>query len=385
MKIKKWIIQIFFIVLLLTIFFILNDSKRNVNVDEVNYLNKNASMEIQFKESDLEKKAFIVSELHGFKENQTIKYQLLTNLNKVNHIHYYLAEISFSSGYLLNEYLQTGDENLLKLVFSFYKGSTFYTKEEYKFYQDLYQYNLNQSNDNKIIVIGIDIEHSLDSTIYFYNEYMHESITLKEDILNQTFKDPLLIHLQNNIIYNEDFYKNFDWQARDKAMFNNYRFLQSYYQIESFYAQLGAKHTLTEIESDQYRSFAYLLNSDDKSNVKGSVLSMMTFYKDSEYIESYTLNNKSYYKSEFVNRTYQTNNLDSFQNPITFITLKETDSPYEHKLVWYNLSKNECGKVTTDYYQYMILINHSKSNTPLDESMEKSQWNYFLNVIKKII
>ncbi|QVK16945.1 hypothetical protein KHQ81_08535 [Mycoplasmatota bacterium] len=386
MQIKKWMIECLVIVFMLGLFFILNVDQKDINAQEVEYLKNYSSPTIQLQENDLlSNKAFIVSELHGFKQNSKIKYDFLTYLNEEKNITIHLAEISFSSGYLLNEYLKTGDEDLLNQIFSFYKGSTFCTQEEYQFYQKLYHYNKNLNEHEKIRILGIDIEHSLDSAIYFFNYYMKEDIKDIDSIINLSSNDPLLIHIKNNIIASKSFYENLNWQERDLAMYQNYLFLQSYYDFDGFYAQLGAKHGFSDLLNDQFESFTYFLNHDETSPVNNAVISIMIFYKDSECLEIYSIKSTFIYKNEKIKKTYKTNNLDVFSKNLVFIHLNGNDSPFNKHLVWYHQRDNDCEKVTTDYYQYMLIINHSKAATPIDGKVETNRIDGFVQLIKKYL
>src|SRR5690554_723352 len=242
--------------LLMSVLIIILCSKKNIKKNEVEYLKNNVTHKIIIENNDLyNNQAFVVSELHGFKENTNIKYHFLTYLHSNKNVNIYLGEISFSSGYLLNEYLKTGNEEILAKVFSFYEGSTFYTLEEYKFYKNLYKYNKNLPRDKQINIYGIDIEHSLESALYFYDYYSNKKVDDIDIILNSNFEDPILNHLQNTIIDYYQFYNTINWQKRDLAMYNNYLFIQEVFNITDFYSQLGAKHSFSEILSDNYMSF----------------------------------------------------------------------------------------------------------------------------------
>jgi len=384
MKIKKWMVECIWILIMLGLFLILNKEQKIVNAQEVDYLKNNYRLTLQLDDTDLTtSKAFVVSELHGFKQNTLIKYDYLTYLNEEINLTVYLAEISFSSGYLLNEYLKTGDEALLMQVFSFYKGSTFYTLEEYQFYQKIYQYNLNISEESKIRVIGIDIEHSLESARYFLEYYCIDEVLI-EDIENNDYEDSLLNHLKNNLLAYHSFYKNFNWQERDFEMYQNYLFLQSFYQFDNFYTQLGAKHGFSDIATDNFQSFTYYLNHDICSPVFNHVLSVMMFYKDSEYLEVYYIKSVLIHRNGKVKRTYKTNNLDVFTQDIVLINLGQNNSPFNERLIWYNESENNCEKVTTDYYQYLLLINQSEAASPIDENMKPNYFDTIIQIIKNL-
>lgn len=344
-------------------------SKKNINKNEVDYLKRNTSQKIKLDKNDLDYyQAFVMSELHGFKENSNIRYHFLTYLNSSKNVNVYLGEISFSSGYLLNEYIHTGNEELLSKVFSFYEGSTFYTLEEYQFYQKLYIYNKNKSKEEKIKIYGIDIEHSLESTLYFYNYYTNSSVDKVEEILKLSFSDPILIHLQKSLTDYYNFYQTLNWQKRDLAMYHNYLFLKQTFNIDKFYSQLGAKHSYRDLLSDNFMSFTYFLSHDLTSPVKDKVLSIHIFYKDSKCLEVGKVNSETIYKKVFTRKTYKTDNLSVLKKAFNLINLQRENSPYMKELIWYNTSENNKNKVTTDYYQYIILINNSEASTPLDNS-----------------
>ncbi len=386
MCIRKYIIEFFIIILMFGLFLYLNQDKEIVNAQEVKYLKQNASYTIKLDEVDLNaNKAYIVSELHGFKQNTIVKYDFLTYLNREKNVSVYVAEISFSSGYLLNEYLKTGNKKILDDVFSFYQGSTFYMLDEYQFYENLYKYNLSVSDDKKVSVIGIDIEHTLDSALYFYNYYHSDNVESIEDIIAQDYDDKLLNMLKQNIIASLNFYDEINWQERDNTMYQNYLILQKYYGFESFYAQVGAKHGFSDRLSDGFLSLTYYLKHDINSPVLNQVLSIMIFYKDSECLKAISIHSDLFYQQDKIKRTYKTNNLDVLCSNFSLIKLNRKDSPYTNKLIWYHLSDNKEDKVTTDYYQYLILICHSKSQTPIDEPVKLNPVTIYYKILKQII
>ncbi|HEY8364751.1 MAG TPA: hypothetical protein VIK84_04185, partial [Haloplasmataceae bacterium] len=372
------------LIVLLTMLFIIIVFKKDyqeIDSEITRYLQNNAKNTIELSIEDLTNHdAFIVSELHGFHENANIKYAFLTYLHQKKEVNVYLAEISFSSGYLINEYLHTGNEDLLKLVFSFYQGSSFYTKEEYHFYKKLYQYNQKVGKDKAISVYGIDIEHSLDSALYFYQYYTSNKVEIN-DILNKSYSDPLLNHLKKNIINYHEFYDTMDFQEREKYMYQNYLFLKDIYSINTFFSQLGVKHGYCDILSNNYQSFAYYLNHDEASTVKDRVLSLMTFYKASFILESLTYKEKIIYHKKILKSSYVHNDLDIFQEKFTLINLKQNNSPFSSELIWYDLTENNSDKVTTDYYQYIILIYNSLACEPLDYKNTISTYEIILKEI----
>ncbi len=379
---KCYFTDFIIIACMLSVFVILHDRKSDVDNIQVEYLKNNSIEAIKLEDDDLNNiEAFIVAELHGFAKNTTVKYDFLRYLNQSKSVNVNIVEISFSSGYMLNEYLKTGDLKLLDDIFAFYIGSPFYTDEEYQFYQKLHQYNKTVSDAQKISIYGIDIEHSEASALYFYQYYTNELVTSVDSILEKSFTDPILIHLQRNILAQRYFYQTFDFPERDHMMFQNLLSLRTIYDINRFYAQVGAKHGFTKRLNNEYRSFSAYLNHDLVSPYKDRVTSIMLFYKDSSYLVPVVIDTKPYYKIERVKRSYKTNNLDIFSDKLTMISLNKNLSPYTEKLIWYHSYKTYKEDVTTDYYQYIIVLNGSKAASPIDDSLlisEKSLWQKIL-------
>lgn len=60
---------------------------------------------------------FLLGEAHGVAQPQQLDFDLLRHLNRRAGVRYYLAEVDAAKAYLLNEYLRTGQDSTLQLVF----------------------------------------------------------------------------------------------------------------------------------------------------------------------------------------------------------------------------------------------------------------------------
>ncbi len=103
-------------------------------------------------------KIFLLGEAHGFAMPQELDYELLKHLNQKAGVRHYLAEVDYSQAHFLNEYLSTGDEQLLRYVF----GTWVRTNAQWgnkNFYEKIKRIRaLNQTlpAGRKINIIGVD-------------------------------------------------------------------------------------------------------------------------------------------------------------------------------------------------------------------------------------
>ncbi len=104
-------------------------------------------------------------ESHGVKESLDIELNLLKYLNRKYKTRYLLLELGYSTSQLLNNYLETGNKEILNNIFKWLEGTYYWTNEQYKKWIDLYEYNKLLPDDEKIICVGVDVEHQYLSAI----------------------------------------------------------------------------------------------------------------------------------------------------------------------------------------------------------------------------
>lgn len=107
---------------------------------------------------DIEKsKLILAGEIHGFHEPQVFDVEFFKYLHKEHGVRYYLAEMDYLQASMVNEYLETGDDNTLGralknwVVAQGRENKDYYDKYRafYRFYQDL-------PEEEKFQFIGID-------------------------------------------------------------------------------------------------------------------------------------------------------------------------------------------------------------------------------------
>lgn len=102
---------------------------------------------------------FLAGESHTMAKSYDAKKMLIRYFHEELGVDHILCEVGFGSGILLDQYIQTGDGELLKFYMDQLNGALYYSKEEARFWQWLYAYNEKQEEDRKLHVTGLDVEH----------------------------------------------------------------------------------------------------------------------------------------------------------------------------------------------------------------------------------
>lgn len=384
------------------------------NVEKADYLNINKSeLKSSYDSSDYDKlkddlktnTIFLAGEIHGIKENYTLRMNLLRFLKENADVKYYLAEMGYSSSSYINKYLSTGDEKYLFLVTNSIVGSYDYSIEDVEFWRSLYKYNSSILEKEKIKVIGLDLEHQYWISIIHLNDILKNkelgpnmTVVLKElnrltsyicpdinntenilknvqgikisylkkiteninkdlekrkflykKILNkQEFRD-LELTLSNSrdtarIYSNIDDNRSFNCE-REKSIYNN--FLKVYNELGSskYFGQWGGFHILQKSRYDE-DSFASYLNLKD-SPVRKKVVSIKFVYDNS--------------KHKTTNRKLLNAFKEYSNSKFTLYKLKNSDSIGDGPCPINDYDPSDI----TEYFQYGILIRDPKKVTAL--------------------
>ena len=358
---------------------------------------------------------------HGSAKTYDAELRLIKSLKNQNAIDYYIPETNFSQAFFFQQYLETGNEELLKeLVLSFQTIVTQEgTIETFEHWKNLRL--LNQSyKSNSIKVIGFDV----------INEYkfpIKHILLLTENIQNWKSKDELYkmstekdfdfsirnketIQLLKNFINdyetNKNLYvnqindtisfhhilknisRNFEEERdREKIIFENYVYLKDIFHLETKkqLVKYGFFHLQKEREQNYPSFFTRLIEQNvyDRNKVitiigyltKSEVLWNKIYDKQGNY-ESYTTEKGygigDYWKEYFKGiKKLKCKKLSD----LTLFRLNNPNSPYnkETDLIKVNLflkksnGKRLKGKTTTDFIDYAVLISNSKNQVPIEE------------------
>lgn len=375
-----------------------------IDTTDENYLSlKLLDLELENKE------IFLTGESHGVSADTELEFYFLKFFKEKADIRYYLHELSYSDACILNQFLETGDEKKLEVFFAPLKGTYEWTKEEYEKWKKVYEFNRSLPQNKKIKIVGIDIElQPISALRYIYslipnkeipteispviNELMAINLTINdaENIEDSIIKN-MSIKLKNNIENNHRIYEDylgdklFDFEMindnilynfearedrktfdkiRDKKMYENFVKIYNKLPNGKYYGQFGLNHVFQDKQNEV--DWIASLMDGEKSPVKGKVLSTIYLYKDCKKAR---------------NRDYKTipmttyNSADkvfdsSFKGDYTIVKLIGNNSPFEERLIWTLSPKAYAGNkpnegVTTDYYQYIVLVKDSEASIPL--------------------
>lgn len=361
---------------------------------------------------------------HGSQETEKAENILLEQLIHKNRIKYYLPETDFGIAYYFNQFLKSGDTISLKDLVKHYGVRVPQEKsiETYNKWIGLKKINDNQTENNKIQVVGIDIIVTykytsklliellkiekgkyksydnltemvkIDTTDFspYYDSY---SKNILKDFTADYENDKAYFHsVSNNQIITDNLIENINLtlkkQDREKTIFDNYLYLNQLFDFKSKpqFVRMGFFHIEKERENNNPSFFTRLIENKvyKKDEViaiagfltKSSVLWDLKYDEKDNYI-GYTIEGGygigDYWKEYFKGiKKLKKNSLSN----LTLYRLNNGNSPYkknqtdlmEIKLFLKKSNKNDLkGKTTTNYFDYALLISNSKANRPIEE------------------
>lgn len=243
---------------------------------------------------DIDKNQLIlVGEIHGFHEPQKFDVDFFKFLHENHNVNHYIAEVDFVQASLLNEFLVTGNENVLKDVLNKWvvvQGRN--NKDYFNKYLELHKYYKQLPVNNKFRIIGIDRLQDTDllksylKKLYPYitandNDALEEKSAsdLIEELTNvySESSDTLFIlsHLKTNILYINDKVN------REEVMFKNFRKLYNVYKFEGLrlYGYFGLYHVFQYSINGEQPLASKIRQSD--LNLEGKICSINIMMNDS--------------------------------------------------------------------------------------------------------
>ena len=132
------------------------------------YLKDESMKDLSIMDDDLkDSEIFLTGENHGVKANIELRIKLLKYFKEKTNFKYYLCELPYSMTYFLNTYLETKDKSIIENVYEPLKGTDAWNKDEYDYWETLYNFNKKLPKNDKIILVGMDIEHQPKNAIKF--------------------------------------------------------------------------------------------------------------------------------------------------------------------------------------------------------------------------
>jgi hypothetical protein len=217
------------------------------------------SFSFKIMHEDIQKsKLILVGEIHGFEEPSKFDFDFFKYLHQNHGVNVYLAELDFIQSLLLNQFLDSGDQELLKDILKKWVVEQGRNNQDYfDKYLKLQEYYQSLSADNRFRFIGIDKVQDWALTANYLSDWLDEaplSIQTKEDIRKLSVKldslKPILsnspdsIYMLSHIQSNFEFYLN--QVNREEVLFQNFKQLykDDYLGKGKLYGYFGLFHVL---------------------------------------------------------------------------------------------------------------------------------------------
>jgi len=351
------------------------------------------TLQLKFDNNFYNNNLFLVGELHEVETSPIIDVAMFKNLHQEINIDAYIGEMDIAQSYYLNEYLKNSssldlDSILRNWVINIGQISKSYRNGKW---QELKYYYQTLPDNQKFRVFGVDkisdfnLVHSLLSEKlpgqYQIPKGKKELIEWGADNIPKILsdhefeeKDLLLIE---NIHFNLSNLEKIKY--RDEFMLQNF---QRYYQQNNWldkklYGCFGFYHTLQGLEN----TFAGKLKNSKDLDFKEKIVTVNAIYTDSHltvlssYLPTFIADNTEYTKLPFSHDSmfdFYVVGIEDFKrvsnkNSINLYQLNAKNSPYHSSLrgisnfsllpFWGSIDIKDKNTVTTDYFQYVIVVN----------------------------
>lgn len=162
-----------------------------------------------------DKKIIITSEEFGIKESTKIQHKFISYLMDKWQLKYYLTYISYAEAAIINEYLQTGDENILKAYENSKGGYIFSSELSQDMLRKIYKKNSKLPDEKKLKVIGIGMNETFEFIDLYFKMIIDKNSKLTQNQIDNI--NNFLNNLQNKDIMTTISSQN-DVEARNKII-----------------------------------------------------------------------------------------------------------------------------------------------------------------------
>ena len=109
-------------------------------------------------------RVFLAGEYHAKTKGYQTQKMLIQYLHEEQDVDYLICELGMGQGFLLDDYIQTGNEENLIFMMEELEGTLAYTQDEYQLWKWLYDYNQQQPENDKLHIIGLSLIHISEPT-----------------------------------------------------------------------------------------------------------------------------------------------------------------------------------------------------------------------------
>ena len=237
---------------------------------------------------------FLTGENHAVKANFQIQEYFIHYFYEKHGVRYFVLEDAYCSAELMNEYLRTGDETIIDLIISGLQSSapSAASNEYVTFYHNLYHFNVGLPENEKIMILGVDIQHQKKAGDVYIKRLLPEAdapLEIKDSIDRLKGRDgysgALLYDIMNDMKQNERYYaeylgdrffyfrlgiesilQSYECYRDDKkfnllrecAYVNNFMALWEHYGRPKVYGNIGGSHADSyDITGRFYHDFTF--------------------------------------------------------------------------------------------------------------------------------
>jgi hypothetical protein len=258
------------------------------------------------KESLAQYSVFVTPEVHWDPVNLERQKLFISKLMNVNNLDVIVLERSYAHGYFLNQYMKSGDTNLLKGILN---GDSYVTSragvkvDYFNYYQWLRALMIKKKNHVKMLGIDFEVNWKANKVMWYFLEFcktdkelslqLFENILEAEKLLNkkklsaqrmylwltrlekvisvEDVKNEFLQAFIRNVNQSKKFTYKFPRDEREHDLLVNF---EKYVSInERVYAQFGIVHTTLAIEN-QAAGFVSFVSNLNKSVWRDRILSI---------------------------------------------------------------------------------------------------------------
>jgi len=373
---------------------------------------------IDILDNDTNAEVFLCGVAHGVALNEEVDLFLLEYLQKRRGVRYYIGEFSYGIGYFLNMYISTGDERILRHLFTIMQKDYSITSEQLDTWRKIRRLNDVLPRDSQLVVIGIDIPRSFDLSAWFLRTILqhvsldspapplvHELRVLfdSKDHMSQKCNQ-LLKNIESNLEFNAepyriyfgklfidfemaisdfsylfdncnelyDFYRNTNKQKILKRFLNHREqriatvFQKLYYLLPSgkYYGCWGGWHVYQKPQKE-FISFAAILN-EQESPLRGKISTTLCIYRGCKIIGKMPLE-ILWNKKDISDKSTIIQLFDGLcSTNIAFFDIIGKRSPFSKNAI--GMDEPKGAEISPNSVQHVILIKNSESCTPLDAS-----------------
>jgi hypothetical protein len=336
----------------------------------------------------------LLGEHHGVAANEELNLALLRHLHEQTGVRTYLAETSPSQAYLLNRYLETGDEALLQQIFEPLQGTFSWTEERYAFWQELQAFNAPLPQEERVTIVGLDLPFQTEYVVWHLRALQPpdqpptEIAPVLETLAAVDERDDNAVHalleaLQADIEAHPHLYSSYlgtAWPEFERATqsledmfvywtteepsvqraFRVERMVENFAhateeQAGPYYGMLGRNHVL-QGEHGGLQDFAARLSDQE-------VVSLLMLYDNSRRL---TKDDEGRYTVErFSDSRRWVLTLRPFApGALTLFRLTGEGSPFDEAV--YFVEGATGGEATTDYIEFVVVARDAGASTPLE-------------------